>query len=76
MMTGTARWTSRGSWRSCRQGLTLVHYSAQRTRFLKDKGCILGLFRGCRGGVWVCQQAIRVYVVSEAAQFEVRSGRV
>jgi len=28
------------------QGLTLVHFSAQRKRFLRDRGCIEGLFRG------------------------------
>ena len=35
------------------QGLTLVHFSAQRERFLSDRGCIwgcLGLaYRGIRG---------------------------
>ena len=34
------------------QGLTLVHFSAQRKRFLWDRGCIEGLFRGCSAGVW------------------------
>jgi len=33
------------------QGLTLVHFSAQRKRFLWDRGCIEGLFRGCSGGL-------------------------
>jgi hypothetical protein len=28
------------------QGLTLVHFSAQRKRFLWDRGCTYGLFRG------------------------------
>ena len=31
------------------QGLTLVQFSAQRKRFLSDRGCIWGLFRGCLG---------------------------
>jgi hypothetical protein len=30
-----------------RQGITLVHFSAQRKRFLWDRGCIKGLLRGC-----------------------------
>ena len=30
-----------------RQGLTLVHFSAQRKCFLWDRGCIYGFFRGC-----------------------------
>jgi hypothetical protein len=33
------------------QGLTLVHFSAQRKRFLWDRGCIEGLFRGYFAGV-------------------------
>ena len=28
------------------QGLTLVHFSAQRKRFLWSKGCIYALFSG------------------------------
>jgi len=28
------------------QGLTPVHFSAQRKRFLWDRGCIPGWFRG------------------------------
>jgi hypothetical protein len=32
---------------TARQGLTLVHFSAQRRRFLWDRGA----FRGCLGGV-------------------------
>ena len=34
-----------------RQGLTLVHFSPQRKRFLWDRGCIEGLFRGYFVGV-------------------------
>jgi len=37
------------------QGLTLVHLSAQRKRFVRDRGCMQGLLRGCQGylvGVW------------------------
>jgi hypothetical protein len=33
------------------QGLTLVHCSAQRKRFLLDRGCIWGSFGGCSRGV-------------------------
>jgi len=33
------------------QGLTLVHFSAQRKPFLWDRGCSQGLFRGCSGVV-------------------------
>jgi len=33
------------------QGLTLVHFSAQRKRFLWDRGCMKGLPWGCLGGV-------------------------
>ena len=33
------------------QGLTLVHFSAQRKRFLWDRGCIEGLLRGYFAGV-------------------------
>jgi hypothetical protein len=29
------------------QGLTLVHFSAQRKRFLWDRGCVQGVYRGC-----------------------------
>ena len=29
------------------QGLTLVHFSAQLQRFLRDGGCTEGLFRDC-----------------------------
>ena len=33
------------------QGLTLVHFSVECKRFLWDRGCIEGLFRGCFAGV-------------------------
>jgi hypothetical protein len=33
------------------QGLTLVHFSAQRKRFLWNRGCVWLLFRGCLGAV-------------------------
>jgi hypothetical protein len=29
-----------------KQGLTLSHFSAQRKRFLRDRGCTQGLFEG------------------------------
>ena len=44
------------------QGLTFVHFSAQRKRFLWDRG----VFRGCLGGVrwyqgvFVCQKRLRL----------------
>ena len=34
-----------------RQGLTLVHFLAQRKHLVWDRGCIQGVFRGCLGGV-------------------------
>jgi len=34
-----------------RQGLTLVHFLAQRKQLVWDRGCIEGLFRGCLGAV-------------------------
>jgi len=36
---------------SSSQGLALLHFSAQRKRFLLDNGYIHGLFAGCLGGV-------------------------
>ena len=42
------------------QGLTLVHFSAQRKRFLRDRGCVQGLFRGCLGGVREWEGVYRV----------------
>jgi len=57
------------------QGLTPVHFSTQRKRFLWDRVCIKGLFRGCFGGVrgyWGCQGVFRVYYVSETAQVELK----
>ena len=33
------------------QGLTLVHFSAERKRVLWDRKCAEGLFRGCLGVV-------------------------
>jgi len=35
------------------QGLTFVHFSAQRKRFLWARGCIRGLFGGCLRGARV-----------------------
>ena len=43
-----------------RQGLTLVHFSAQRERVLWDKGYIEGLFRVCLWVVWGCLGCICV----------------
>ena len=59
-----------------RQGLTLVHFSAQRKRFPGGMGYISGLFKGCLGGVRGYQGVCRVYFVSETAQVELTSERV
>ena len=58
------------------QGLTLVHFSAQRKCFRWDWGCMQGLFRGCLGGVKGHYGVFRVYFVSKMAQVELKSGRV
>ena len=52
------------------QGPTLVHFSAQRKRFLWHRGCVQGLFkgefRGCQGvlgsveGVFLWQTRLRL----------------
>ncbi len=62
-----------------RQGLTLVHFSAQLERILWDRGA----FRGCLEGVWQVSGGFKehegmsmVYFVSETAQVELRSGRM
>jgi hypothetical protein len=62
-----------------RQGLALVHLSAQRKRFLWNGGA----FRGClrvvwemSGGIKEYQGVFRVYFVAETARAELRSGRV
>jgi len=62
--------------RRARQGLTLVHFSAQLKRFLWNKGCFQGLFTGCSSGVRGHEGVCRVYFVSETAQVELKSGRV
>ena len=56
-----------------RQGLKLVHFSAQRKRFVWDKGRISGVFRGCLVGVRAHEG---VYLVPETAQVELKSGQV
>jgi len=51
---------------SAAQGLTLVHVSAQRKRFLWDRGCIYELFKGALWGtrgmlrVYLCQKRLRL----------------
>jgi len=46
--------------------LTLLHFSAQGKRFLWDRGCVWGLFRGCWGILWgvnrvfLCQKRLRL----------------
>ena len=42
------RWGTRGTAAAPRQGLTPVHFSAQRKRFLWDRG----MFRGCSWCIW------------------------
>jgi len=59
-----------------RQGLTLAHFSAQRRRFVWDRGCIQGLCRGCLVGVRGYQGMSWLYFVSGTAQVEPKSGRV
>ena len=58
------------------QGRTLVHFSAQRKRFLWDRGCIQGFLRGCVGGVRGYHGTFRVCFVSETAQVELKWARV
>ena len=70
------------------QGLALVHFLAQRERFLWDRGlhlggiagafrwdrgCIQGVFRGHFAGVRGDDGICRVYLVSETAQVELKS---
>jgi hypothetical protein len=63
-----------------RQGLKLVHFSAQLLkRILRDRNAFRGCFRGVlevSGGIEKHQGVFRVYFVSETAQVELRSGRV
>jgi hypothetical protein len=58
------------------QGFTLVHFSAQRKRFVWDRECIQGLFGVCLVGVRGYEGVPRVYFVSETAQVELKDGRV
>jgi len=68
--------SARGEHTAPQQGLTLVHCSAQRKRFLWDRECVQGLDRGCSGGVRGYKGVSRVCSVSETAQVELKSGRV
>jgi len=57
---GRAGWSAgRARSRGGRQGLTLVHFSAQRKRCLWDRGCILGLFREYTGGAMGIRGCLR-----------------
>jgi len=47
-VTSTA---SYGMYITSKQGLTLVHFSAQLKRLPWDRGCTQGDFRGCLAGV-------------------------
>ena len=55
------------TWRlifACRQGLTLVHFSAQLQRFFWDRGCASGLcspFKGVLEGVQVVYDAFECH---------------
>jgi len=45
-------------------------------RFVWDRGCLQGLFRGRLGGIRGFGGLFMVYLVSETAQVELKSGRV
>jgi len=53
---------------SLNQGPTLVHFSAQRERFLCYRGCFAGEFRGCQGVLGGVHAA-------DMAQMVLRGGR-
>jgi hypothetical protein len=59
-----------------RRGFTLVHFSAQRKRFLRARGCVQGLFRGCHAALGVVRGCLGWTVAAETAEVEQRSGRV
>ena len=46
--------------RPSNQGVTLVHFSAQLKRFLWDRGCMEGVFRGRLPGVRGCWGMFRL----------------
>jgi len=63
------------------QGLTLVHFPAQRKHLFWDKGYLggdsgstEGVFKGCVGVAGGIRGFLMVYFVSETAPVEVRSG--
>jgi len=58
------------------QGLTLVHFSAQRKRFVWNMGCMQGLFSGYSWGFRGYERVSWVFFVSEPAQVELKGGRV
>jgi len=61
------------------QGLTLVHFSAQRKRILWNRVAFrvfLGGVHEVSGGIKEHWGVFRVHFVSETAQVELRSGRV
>jgi len=53
-----------GKW----QGLTLLHLSAQRERFLWDRGCIWVLCRGSLGGVRGYEGILGVFCVRNGSR--------
>jgi hypothetical protein len=54
------------------QGPTLVHFSAQRKRFLWHRGCVQGLFKGEFRG---CQGVLGGVHAADMAQMVLRGGR-
>ena len=61
------------------QGLTLVHFSARLKRILRHRGAFGGCFGDVEevsGGIKEYQRVFGVYLVSETAQVELKSGRV
>jgi len=57
------------------QGLTLVHFLAQRYCLVLDRGCFDGLLGGGLAGVRRNQGVFMVVFVSKAAQVELKSRR-
>ena len=58
------------------QGLTLVHFAAQRKCFLWDREYIWGLFRGRLRGTRGYYGVFRVCFVSETSQVELKTGQL
>jgi len=68
--TGSSRLidaTRTTAWRYARQGLTLLHFSAERKRCLWYWGRVQGLFRESFGGVRGCQGVFGCVFVADTA---------